>query len=211
VSKPHRRFISSKKVQLRERPDGALPAIHGYAAVFHRDGDPGTEFAMWPGAVERIKPGAFDRAIGSDDVRALYNHNPSQVLGRASAGTLRLSVDAVGLRYEIDPPDTQLARDLVESIRRGDVTGSSFAFMPRGEAGTVRAAGENGVTYYDRTDVELFDVGPVTYPAYGAADSAVRAAIQAERESEAERVAADRVYASRVLAATEILSNDAES
>jgi HK97 family phage prohead protease len=52
------------------------------------------------------------------------------VLGRNKSGTLRLSVDGIGLRYEIDPPDTQAARDLIESLRRGDVSGSSFAFLP---------------------------------------------------------------------------------
>ncbi|MCT7656157.1 HK97 family phage prohead protease [Oceanimonas sp. NS1] len=65
-------------------------------------------------------------------MRALFNHDPNFVLGRTRSGTLALSVDADGLRYEIDPPDTQTVRDLVLApLARGDITGSSFAFAWR--------------------------------------------------------------------------------
>lgn len=170
-----------------ERADGAPPLITGYASVFFRAGDPSTEYEMWPAdqygprVVEHIMPTAFERAIKEDDVRALFNHDPALVLGRNGAGTLRLTVDAVGLRYEIDPPDTQSARDLIQSLRRGDITGSSFGFVPRG---TTRreiagADGAPGECVIERDDVQLWDVGPVTYPAYPGASSAVRAALAA--------------------------------
>ncbi len=171
---PQRRYLnrSAAPLKLIERADGAAPLITGYAAVFYRAGDAGTEYEMWPGLVERIMPTAFDKAIASNDVRALFNHDPAVVLGRSSAGTLRLSVDERGLRYEIDPPDTTAARDLIQSIRRGDISGSSFAFMP--VATTHR---DDGPTkYIERTEVELFDVGPVTFPAYSGASTGVRAA-----------------------------------
>jgi uncharacterized protein len=180
----HRRYLSRKQlpIKLEQRSDGALPKIVGYAAVFYRDGDPTTEYEMWPAeygfprVVERVQPGAFDRALKEDDVRALFNHETDKVLGRSASGTLRLSVDAVGLRYEIDPPDTHLAHDLIQSLQRGDISGSSFAFVPRGTVYRDTKEGDVQVTYVERTDVQLFDVGPVTYPAYGGATSGLRSA-----------------------------------
>src|SRR5262245_46107276 len=107
-------------VNLRAADDS--PKINGHAAVFGVEADIAGLF--W----ERIEPGAFTKAIGRDDVRALWNHNPDYVLGRNTSGTLRLSEDEKGLAVEIDPPDTQWARDLAISIRRGDVSQMSFGF-----------------------------------------------------------------------------------
>ncbi|KAF0196071.1 MAG: phage prohead protease HK97 family [Bacillota bacterium] len=89
------------------------PAIVGYAAVINS-----LSQEMW-GFREVIRPGAFSKAIGKDDVRALWNHDLNFVLGRNKAGTLRLSEDAKGLRVEITPPDATRVRDLLLSMRRG--------------------------------------------------------------------------------------------
>jgi len=168
-----RRYLprSAGPCKLLQRADGALPLITGYAAVFYRAGDAGTEFELYHRVTERIMPTAFDKALAGADVRALFNHNSAMVLGRSTAGTLRLSKDATGLRYEIDPPNTQAARDLIESIQRGDISGSSFAFVPT--ATTYRDDGP--LTYLEREEVELIDVGPVTFPAYSGATTGVRA------------------------------------
>lgn len=180
-----RRYLprGSKRPELQERSDGALPLIVGYASVFYRAGDPATEYEIFPAdaygprVVERIMPTAFDRAAREDDVAGLFNHDSAIVLGRSSAGTLRLSVDATGLRFEIDPPDTGAARDLIQSLRRGDIRGSSFAFLPRGtKIVENKTAGGPGEVVLERHDVQLFDVGPVTFPAYAGASSGVRAA-----------------------------------
>lgn len=146
------------------------PKIVGYAAVFYRASDPGTVFALSDDVEERILPGAFDRAIREDDVRALFNHDASLILGRNTSGTLRLSVDAKGLRYEIDAPDTHTAHDVLAVLRRGDVSGSSFAFE------TIRQNQRREGDIYIRELVELrlFDVGPVTYPAYPATVAGAR-------------------------------------
>ena len=167
-----RRF-STQRVRVESRDDGK-PVIVGYGAVFHRASDPGTEFRLWDDIVERIAPGAFGR-VGDDDVRGLYNHDPRAVLGRVKAGTMRISVDDIGLRYEIDPPDTQVGRDTLESIRRGDVDGSSFAFLPRPN-GVRWEQHPDGTGVRWLTNVEVFDVGPVTYPAYPSASAGVRSA-----------------------------------
>lgn len=126
---------------------------------------------MW-GFREIIKPGAFSEAIGSSDVRALINHDPNLLLGRNKAGTLRMVEDDTGLSIEIDPPDTQAARDLLTSMSRGDIDQMSFGF-------TVRDAHWNdthdGLPVRTITKIDrLFDVSVVTYPAYPATQANVR-------------------------------------
>jgi len=177
--KPERRFHQGT-CELRNA-DTVSPTISGYAAVFYRADDPGSQFQLGTDIVERIMPGAFD-AIAADDVRALFNHDSNHVLGRSTSGTLKLSVDAKGLRYDIDLPDTQMARDLRESISRGDITGSSFAFtIPEGGQ-EYREDGDQVVR--EVRAVNLFDVGPVTYPAYDASTSHARSEVAAWRESQ---------------------------
>lgn len=87
-------------------------------------------------------------------------------------GTLRLTEDSRGLRYEIDPPNTQVGRDAVELIRRGDVRMSSFGFRirPGGEKWQRR----NDRLYRELRSLELLDVSPVTIGAYKATDVAMR-------------------------------------
>lgn len=151
--------------------------IEGYAAVFNkRSQDLG-------GFQEVMMPGAFNNVMG-DDVRALFNHKSDFVLGRSKSGTLELTQDEVGLKYRIALPDTQVGRDLAESIARGDIDGSSFAFIidPAGEE--WRDA-EDGVTVRTITKVKrLYDVGPVTYPAYPDTTAAKRSLDQYKEAKE---------------------------
>ena len=163
-----RRILPTTGIEVREA-EGQPTRIVGYGAVFYRDGQAGTEFELWDDVSERILPGAFDRAIKEDDVRGMYNHE--QLLARTKSGTMRLSSDDRGLRYEIDVPDTQLGRDLVEHIRRGDVNGSSFAFSITDE----EFRKEDGKTVREIRGVRLFDTGPVDFPAYEATTAGIRA------------------------------------
>ena len=123
-----------------------------------------------------IAPTAFDAVLSSGaDVRGLYNHDPGQVLGRTAAGTMRLKTDARGLRYEIDLPDTQAARDLSALIQRGDISGSSFSFSVSDAGQTWRRDEKRGVAVRTITNVSaLVDVGPVTFPAYAGTTAATR-------------------------------------
>lgn len=162
-----RRMVDAHLTQLAmQARDGAEPKIAGYAAVFY-DGSSETEFEFF-GMHERIMRSAFNNAIGRDDVRALFNHDSNYVLGRTASGTLKLSVDEIGLRYEIDPPDH--AASLVESIERGDITGSSFAFTVRKQ----RMVDEGGKQVREIHDLDLFDVGPVAFPAYSGTAVGIR-------------------------------------
>lgn len=179
-----RRFVSSRQfpIRIEQRGEGeaAKPVIVGYAAVFYDPADAGTEYKFsgwWDEFVERIMPGAFDRAIREDDVRALFNHNPDHLLGRSTAATLRLSVDKKGLRYEIDPPDTGVGGQVLVNIGRSELTGSSFAFGIGEQVWReVKQEDDSVLVIREIHQVEpLYDVGPVTYPAYESTTAGVRA------------------------------------
>lgn len=164
------RSLPLAQAELRIEGDDDGKKIAGYASVFY-DGTPNTQYALWDDTDERIMPGAFDEALSNpDDVRGLFNHDPNQILGRTAAGTLALRVDDKGLFYEIDPGDTTAGRDVVEMLKRGDVDGSSFAFRVLDE----EFRKEDGKYIREITKVKLFDVGPVTYPAYAASTSGYR-------------------------------------
>jgi uncharacterized protein len=185
--------LEATKPRLERRGDApdAPRVIVGYAAVFYRQGDPGTEFRLWQDAYERIMPGAFDAALrDGDDVRGLVNHDPSQILGRSATGTVRLSVDRIGLRYEIDPPDTQAGKDTLALLARGDLDASSFGFrVYGGKRGQVAWVDETRdgreVEIREIREVELLDVGPVTFPAYASATAGIRSDETPEHLTEA--------------------------
>ncbi len=148
--------------------DSGSPTITGYGAIFN------TRSENLGGFREIIAPGAFDSVLG-DDVRGLFNHDPNFVLGRSTSGTLTLSVDEKGLKYDINAPDTQTIRDLViDPMKRGDITQSSFAFRVARD-GDEWEQDEEGLIIRTITKISrLFDVSPVTYPAYEDAVSATR-------------------------------------
>jgi HK97 family phage prohead protease len=153
--------------EFRVSAEDEAPRITGYAAVFN------TASEDQGGWTEIIDPTAFDNVLASNpDVRALWNHNPDHVLGRTTAGTLQLSCDATGLAYVVTPPATSLAKDLMVSMRRKDVTQSSFAFICKRDQWTDNQDGT--VTRRILEFDSLLDVSPVTYPAYPAATSQVR-------------------------------------
>lgn len=139
----------------------------GHAAVFGEATEIGGYFR------EQIEPGAFKSSIKKDDVRALFNHDPNYVLGRNTAGTLKLTEDEQGLRVDISPPDTQFARDLAISIERGDINQMSFAFQVMEEE-WIMAEKPKDLDLRKIKKARLFDVSPVTFPAYDGTDIAVR-------------------------------------
>ncbi len=159
-----------RKIRIEERADEGAH-LQGYGAVFY-DGTPDTQFEIFSDFIERIMPGAFDRALREDDVRGLFNHNVDHVLGRTSAETLKLSVDKIGLRYDIALGETSIATDVRSHVARGEVTGSSFSFQITDQEFRT----ENGVDIREIRGVEMFDVGPVTFPAYDATTAGVRSA-----------------------------------
>lgn len=127
------------------------------------------------GFKERIMPRAFSTTITSNaDVRALYDHQGSFLLGRTSNGTARIAENEKGLAVEIDIPDTSYGRDVKELVRRRDVRGLSFAFRVR-ENGQ-RFLKEGGLTIRELLDVDLKEVSVVGSPAYSDTTVALRSA-----------------------------------
>ena len=168
-----RRFTAHKRapVRVETRADGSKRIV-GLAAVYY-DGTKETEYELWPGVRERIQPGAFARILKEKpDVRALFNHDPNHILGRTAKKTLILRSTDDGLEYEIDPPDTQMARDVMALLERGDIDGSSFSFRIKEET-TINE--EKDVIYELADFAQLYDVGPVTFPAYTATTADLRA------------------------------------
>lgn len=153
-------------IQLRAELDGNT--LRGHGAVF------GQATELFPGYLEQIAAGAFDEVLDRDDtdVRALMNHDPAQLLGRQSAGTLRLDVDREGLAFEVDLPDTTYARDLRELVARGDLTGASFGFIPGKTRSATTEAGSHVTEHL--SVARLLDVSAVTWPAYEGASVALR-------------------------------------
>ena len=178
--------------ELRVQPEGESAVIEGHAAIFDSlSQDLGFMFPF----KERINKGAFMTSLEKDDIRALWNHDANYVLGRNKAGTLELTETNKGLRVRIHPPDTQWARDLTESIRRGDVTQMSFGFVVEKETWSVE--GKEDIRTLEQ--VKLYDVSPVTFPAYLDTDVGVRSAMErynkykqekTKRQAELERLKA---------------------
>jgi len=159
-------FTNTFKVEKRKHDDGSeTPVIRGYASVFD------TLSENLGGFRETIEKNAFSEVL-NNDVRALFNHDANLILGRTTSGTLSISQDDTGLRYEIDPPDTQVARDLIVSMERGDVTQSSFAFTV--DKDSWNEDDEGRVVRTIEKVSRLFDVSPVTYPAYPDASVGLR-------------------------------------
>ena len=142
-------------IEVREADSDDM-VLEGYAAVFNSETDLG-HFR------EVIKPGAFDDVM-NNDVRALINHDPNLILGRTENGTLELSTDERGLKYRVKLGNQQYAKDFYESVKRGDISQSSFAFTIKDQSWNE----ERTVRSVDKVR-QLLDVSPVTYPAYAAA------------------------------------------
>lgn len=130
--------------------------LSGYAAVFDSP-------TMIGNIQEVIRKGAFIRSLASQDapkIKAIYEHDTSQLLGRLGSNTLRLSEDEKGLKFELDLPNTTLGNDVAELVKRGDLSGCSFGFIVRSENWTD--AGR------ELLDVDLFEITLTSDPAYEA-------------------------------------------
>lgn len=159
----------TRPVEVRAK-DGAGRTIAGYAAVFNSTADIGDSFR------EIIAPGAFSGTLGGD-VMALIGHDRNRVLGRTTAGTLRLREDDTGLAVEIDLPDTTDGRDLAVLIERGDVSGMSFGFVV-----TKQRWDETGpVPTRTIEAVDLREVTVTAFPAYDDTTIALRSLDEARK------------------------------
>jgi HK97 family phage prohead protease len=165
-----RRTIPSL-LELRTEPDDESGVMAGYAAVFNQEADIG---GLWR---EKIRAGAFtDTLKRGDEVYALWNHDPSQVLARntksdGTRGGLRMHEDRSGLKVSIRPYDTPTGREVLTLVREGGIDKMSFAFLVEDEVWSRK----DGMDIREITKVRLFDVSPVTFPAYSGTSISARA------------------------------------
>lgn len=202
MARKQERVRGSEPVEIRAGESGNA-CIGGYAMVYYTE-ESGTEYRIreasgkYPAQVERMMPGCADGLLDDPELDAvgLFNHDSNFVLGRSTSGTLRLSLDQRGLRYEIDPPESRA--DVVEAVERGDVTGSSFAFYIDEEE-RIEDRENNQIIYEIRKISRLQDVGPVTYPAYKGTESVLRSAETFEERPEHKPEDVDQVFADKSL------------
>lgn len=166
-------------VQLREDPSGGAPTFAGHATVFDQRyaiGNPLT----W-GFYEQVSASAADKTIAEGDQRFLVNHDTGLVVSRVSAGTLKLSADAVGVAVESANLNTRKSyvADLVENLRDGSITGMSMGFRVVKDdwtTETVETSDGMSAEIEVRTilEMDLLEVSAVTFPANDATDAALR-------------------------------------
>ncbi len=154
------RYLQAEQIEIRSGAEGEeTRTVTGYVVKFNQRSS-----LIWGEFYEKVAKGAFARSLQENVIKALWNHRADFVLGSTKNQTLRLWEDDIGLRFELDLPDSTWGRDAFESIRRGDVDGVSFGFNVRKDAWTFLS--EEDV--YERTlvDVNLFEVSPTPFPAY---------------------------------------------
>jgi HK97 family phage prohead protease len=135
-----------------------LAILRGYAIVFN------SLSVDLGGFREIVRPQAVTRTINeSVDVRALVDHDTAKIIGRVSAGTLRLRPDPTGLEVEISVPDTSVGRDVVTSISRGDLSGMSFAFKTVADEWFAASTGQ---VIREMLDMIVLEASVVAFPAY---------------------------------------------
>lgn len=141
--------------------------VTGYAALFN------SASQNLGGFIEYIDRDAFNEALPVSDVRALFNHNDNYILARSSSGTLQLEIDERGLKYTFEAPNTTAGNDLLESLKRGDISQSSFGFTVDTDNWEYR--GDDLPAVRTITKVKrLYDVSPVTFPAFNNTTVAIR-------------------------------------
>lgn len=164
-----RSLIGDLHIESRE-VGTASRTIVGYAAKFECWSDP---IMGW--FREKIAREAFD-GCDLSDVIMCFNHNTDSILARTTSGTLRLEVDDVGLRFAFEAPNTTLGSDMLELVRRGDVSKCSFRFGVAQDEWQY-ADEKNGLPMDERTIIRfsrVMDVSLVVFPAYPETEASVR-------------------------------------
>lgn len=162
-----KRNLTANQVEIRE-VEGGPRVLTGYAVKWEMKSVPMGYFKRFK---EQFRRGAFTESLTNDDQKALWSHDTSKVLGRTKNGTLRLFEDEVGLRFELDLPDTTLGDDAYKSIKRGDVDGVSFGFSM-----LTQEWDEADLDNVVRTVIKakLLEISPVAFPAYPDSQVAAR-------------------------------------
>lgn len=168
----------TEKLEIREAKEGTIGTLVGYAVVY---GVESRDFGHWREVIQR---GAFKDSLASGkDIFAFDQHNSGEVIGRSSAGTLRITDEERGLKVEIDLVDTQRNRDLLTDVRAGHITGMSFGMPYASIHDTWEKRGEYDLRTITKAD--LVEVSAVTFPAYEATELSARSYDNFRKETSA--------------------------
>lgn len=159
TTKTEKRELTTRQIELRETDDGKR-FLTGYAVVWEKKSN---VLGYWMKFREQFKQGAFVESLMNDDQRFLFSHDTAKVLGRTKNKTLTLEEDNIGLRFDLELPDTTLGDDTYKSIKRGDIDGVSFGFQ---KIIDEYEEFENDVTLRTVTKAKLLEVSVVAFPAY---------------------------------------------
>jgi|AntDeeMinimDraft_6_1070357.scaffolds.fasta_scaffold04826_3 HK97 family phage prohead protease len=173
----------STDIELRELEEGKNRTIGGYALKYSQRSEILTDY--WGDEfVEEFAAGAFDKSLKERNQKALWNHKSELPLGSVKSGTLRFNSDSTGLNYDIDLPNNSWGDDALESIKRGDVDGSSFAFTVIDDKWSEVEI--EGRTILKRTvlEAEINEVSPCTFPAYSSSEIKMRSLKDYKNEKE---------------------------
>jgi HK97 family phage prohead protease len=165
-----RRHLTPAQEFRSKTNDDGTHTVSGYAALYNV-----LSHELRPGVRERILPGAFDGTLTrSEDVTANINHNDRFLLGRTSSGTLKLTLDDLGLRFDVTLPETSYAKDLGALMARGDMRECSFAFTVDPKDISLEPTSETEAVESIRSIDQIFDVSCVVRGAYGQTFSVYR-------------------------------------
>ncbi len=159
MDKTELRELTTQKIEIREDEDGKR-TLSGYAVKWEMKSHVLGYFRKFR---EQFRKGAFTETLSKDDQRFLWSHDTSKVLGRTKNQTLRLFEDNIGLRFELDLPDTTLGDDTYKSIKRGDVDGVSFGFQMISHE---IEEPDDDLMLRTVTKAKLLEVSAVAFPAY---------------------------------------------
>lgn len=159
MTKTEKRELTTQQMEIREDEDGKR-TLTGYAVMWEKKSQ---VLGYWSKFREQFRKGAFAETLLNDDQRFLFSHDTSKVLGRTKNGTLTLEEDSVGLRFELQLPNTTLGNDTYESIKRGDIDGVSFGFQMVSDE---YEEFEDDFPLRTVTKAKLFEVSAVAFPAY---------------------------------------------
>ena len=172
------RQIEIEEIELRE-DDEANAAVEGIGIVYDREQE------IWPGYFETIRSGAFDKSLNGDrEIKSFFNHNANFVLSTTRSkprARLVLTDTEKGLRFRSPIPDTSYGRDLRENLSRGNVRGASFSFTVARD-GDIVTIDEKNNYHREITKGTLYEIGPVTNPAYKSTKVGLRTAEDAFNE-----------------------------
>lgn len=186
---------STLHVREAEGAEGQSRTITGYAILFGTPSEP-----LWSDgeseAREVIAPGAVTRELlDASDIKMTLFHDNQLILARSNrgAGTLSYSIDEKGVSFEFDAPRTADGDKALELVRRGDISGCSFAFSTYyyDEGFVAREVevrdGRSFITYRVDHITGIYDFTLTTDPAYAETSVEARSLGEEWHREQAER------------------------